>query len=523
MSTLKAVILSLALVLFAYPLCAQTPTLTDVFVSTQNASLGSPVTLTAVVDSISPNGAGISSGTVSFYDCANGQPLATVPVIPASPTNLIPNSDNLAGWTVTYGTINGVPITTAVAPGAQDPTGAYGASHFMIGNEPASWFELTSGLPAGIPGTPYTFSFWMRAVSGALTVEPQITVNNNSVIVEDWLPVTPAWTRYSVTFPSLPKLPTVLDITSDVDVWGLQLEAGSTAGPYVSTSSPRSSSGGGVATATANFGWASGSHAVYAVYSGSSGSPGFQKSTSDMAWVWVNDGTAITVASTVLPLATDTIPYSANLQAVGGQPPYTWSTVLHGTQTDLPGGLQLSSTGVISGTPNAPEVAFSIPVSVVDSVGNTAQATVNMAVDPGPYGCYSSRATIETVTPDSGPVGTSVTITGSGFWANGSLTPQVLFNGVPGIIQRFTSTPNGSSPASSLLVVAVPPNATTGWLSLPQVDNAMTLTPLWFQVLAAPAGSGASCIIADARPRSPLLPVPHSTSDLCRREPESWR
>jgi hypothetical protein len=61
---------------------------------------------------------------------------------------------------------------------------------------------------------------------------------------------------------------------------------------------------------------------------------------------------------------------------------------------------------------------------------------------------------ITNMSPTSGAVGSSVTITGSGFSAGGTQTPQVVFN------PQLYATPTTSSDTS--ITVAVPPGATTG-------------------------------------------------------------
>ena len=58
--------------------------------------------------------------------------------------------------------------------------------------------------------------------------------------------------------------------------------------------------------------------------------------------------------------------YSASLSATGGTAPYSWSV----TSGALPGGLGLSTGGVISGTPTAGG-AFNFTVRVTDSMGNS--------------------------------------------------------------------------------------------------------------------------------------------------------
>ena len=66
--------------------------------------------------------------------------------------------------------------------------------------------------------------------------------------------------------------------------------------------------------------------------------------------------------------------FSRALEATGGVPPYTWSG------DALPAGLQLSSSGVISGTPVAAPGTYVVRVSVRDASGATASAAVNITI-----------------------------------------------------------------------------------------------------------------------------------------------
>jgi hypothetical protein len=527
-------ILFLAVALFAYPACAQTPTLTDVFVSTQNASLGSAVTLTATVDSLSTSAGGISAGTVSFYDCAGGEPIAAASVTPAIPANLFSNSDGLVDWTPVKVSKDGVMITSAIVPGAPDPAGGNGASHLVLGNTSEQGIYVNLPAPASLPSGPYTFSFWMRTVSGATDpyTEVDLGPNSPSGLVDVDFPVTSTWARYSVTYPSLQSIEDenilglyLYGFTTEVYIWGLQLEAGSAPGPYDSTSYPRSSFGGGVASATVTSSLSPGSHAIYAVYSGSSAN---QSSTSGIAWVWVKDGTALIIGSSVLPIGTVYLPYSVNLEVVGGQPPYTWSLPgsLPGTESfslNVPG-LQMSSSGFISGTPTITG-EYQIIVDVIDVADNTAQATLFLSISELQNICRTKCGAmipcslvpqILTVSTDTGAAGTPVTITGLNL-GNAQDYGGVYFNGVPGIVQSWSD---------KQIVVPVPANATTGWLSV-NINyiygfyGSETITPEWF-VVDEPGGAGGSCIIADDRPR-PWLPVSSPTPEMCRPEPDQWR
>lgn len=72
------------------------------------------------------------------------------------------------------------------------------------------------------------------------------------------------------------------------------------------------------------------------------------------------------VATPSLPSAISGREYNAQLVAVGGQVPYTWTAV-----SELPVGLELSEGGLLSGTPATPG-ALPITVRVTDALGNAA-------------------------------------------------------------------------------------------------------------------------------------------------------
>jgi uncharacterized protein (TIGR03437 family) len=84
--------------------------------------------------------------------------------------------------------------------------------------------------------------------------------------------------------------------------------------------------------------------------------------------------------SQACPLAPATIglAYSVPLSAAGGQPPYRWSI----SPGALPPGLNVSTAGVISGTPTETGV-YNFTLRVTDSLGNTATQECSMAVQAG--------------------------------------------------------------------------------------------------------------------------------------------
>lgn len=95
----------------------------------------------------------------------------------------------------------------------------------------------------------------------------------------------------------------------------------------------------------------------------------------------------LSVATNSLPTGVKDIPYSANLEAAGGQPPYTWSYT-----GSLPSGLQLATSGAITGTPTGTS-SGTITVQVTDAAQTSATGSLSIAINGGaPTGPASSVA-----------------------------------------------------------------------------------------------------------------------------------
>jgi hypothetical protein len=78
----------------------------------------------------------------------------------------------------------------------------------------------------------------------------------------------------------------------------------------------------------------------------------------------------LSVATTALPDGTAGSSFAESLIATGGSPPYAWSI----TSGNLPPGVSLDSSGLISGTPTAPGT-YSFVAQVTDSQSPTPQTT----------------------------------------------------------------------------------------------------------------------------------------------------
>ncbi|OFW03357.1 MAG: hypothetical protein A3G20_05600, partial [Acidobacteria bacterium RIFCSPLOWO2_12_FULL_59_11] len=146
----------------------------------------------------------------------------------------------------------------------------------------------------------------------------------------------------------------------------------------------------------------------------------------------------LTITTAALSDGTVTAAYSATLNALGGQSPYTWAI----TVGSLPTGLTLnSSTGVISGTPT---LAGSYPITVQVTDSNLSTQTKDFTITI--YGAVSvTTAALADGTVNAAYSQTLVASAGKTpyTWGItlGSLPTGLVLNGVTGVI---SGTPSGS-------------------------------------------------------------------------------
>jgi Peptidase A4 family/Putative Ig domain len=91
---------------------------------------------------------------------------------------------------------------------------------------------------------------------------------------------------------------------------------------------------------------------------------------------------SLSITTTTLPNASVGVPYGAAVVATGGTRPYSWAT----TAGALPAGLDLTSSGAITGTPSAP-VHSTFTIQVSDStapVALTTKVTLSLTVSVAP-------------------------------------------------------------------------------------------------------------------------------------------
>ena len=144
---------------------------------------------------------------------------------------------------------------------------------------------------------------------------------------------------------------------------------------------------------------------------------------------------------TISTLANGTVgaSYSQTLTASGGVPPYSWATA----SGNLPGGLSLSSSGVISGTPTTVGGPTPVIFQVIDSANTTATASLSITVN-GSLSITTSSLSNGTVGTAYSQALTAVGGTGSYNWTivSGSLPIGLSLNS-DGIISGTPATSGG--------------------------------------------------------------------------------
>ena len=317
-------------------------------------------------------------------------------------------------------TINTSVPPLAISTGSTLPAGAVGTAYSQAlaatgGTTPYTWSVASGPLPGGLSlssggtlsGTPTaagSFSFTIRVTdSGAtpqtvqkafsLTIATPVSITTNST-----LPSGVEGTSYSQT----------LAATGGTAPYTWALATGSL--PDGLSLSP-SGTIGGTPTANGSFN--------FTIRATDSGSP--QQTTQKAFSLTVATALSITTSSTLPPGIVGTS-YSQTLTAANGTAPYTWTLVTG----SLPGGLSLSASGTISGTPTA-EGSFDFTIRATDN-GSTRQSTqkaFSVAI--------VSALSITTNSPLSpGTVGTSYTRTLAATGGTAPYTWSLASGSLPG-------------------------------------------------------------------------------------------
>jgi Putative Ig domain len=229
-------------------------------------------------------------------------------------------------------------------------------------------------------------------------------------------------------------------------------------------------------------------------------------------------GGAVSITTTSLPSGIAGGVYtSTQLAATGGAgTPYTWTWVAGGGSS-LPAGLNLSTGGLITGTP-ATAGTYSVDVTAKDSASNTASATFSIVIEAGlsitttslPTG-YVGDLYTQTTLAATGGTGTFTwtwaAATGSSLPAGLNLSTAGIITGTPTTAGTYsvvlTATDSASHKATATLAIVVNAGVSVTTASLPAgfVGTAYTQT-----TLAATGGAGSPYTWTWAAARGSSLP-----------------
>jgi hypothetical protein len=260
----------------------------------------------------------------------------------------------------------------------------------------------TSSLPAGVVGTPYqgiqltatggsgSYSWtWggtplppglQLSSSGYLSGTPRVTGSYTvGVTVSDLsFSVSPASTSFTISITASGATPTVVTSLPQATLgqaYSQTLVSGG-APPYTLTVTSGSLPAG--LTFTASTGVLSGTPTTGGTFSFSVQVSDANKQSASGTVTLTVSGPALQITNPVGPLFNGTAgtPYTpTTFNATGGTQPYTWSIVSGNSD-----GLTMSSTGVLSGTPQT-DGSFSFTVQVTDAAGATASQPFSIVVN----------------------------------------------------------------------------------------------------------------------------------------------
>ena len=153
--------------------------------------------------------------------------------------------------------------------------------------------------------------------------------------------------------------------------------------------------------------------------------------------ITIATGNLVSITTAQLPTARLNQSYSASFQATGGTAPYSWFV----SGGNLPSGLFLSPSGVLSGTPNQ-SGTFNFTIRATDNLGNQAQASYTINVN-------NSNITLSNTTLNPAVLNQGYTATLSAFGGTAPYTYSVTGGALPAGIAVATNGVVSGTPTAS--------------------------------------------------------------------------
>ena len=326
------------------------------------------------------------------------------------PPGLAPNSGTgvLSGKPTTAGTYN---FTITATDSASTP-GTISQAYTVVIN-PLPPAVTPASLPTGVVGTAYsqqlaytgggTQTPVFAITSGALPATSGITLSASGLIAGNPTAAAAGQTySFSVTVTvgtqTSPAVPFTLSIASVPVITTTSLPPGNVSIPYrqqlnytggVGTATFAITSGTLPATLTLSpSGLLSGTPTAVATYTFSVTVTVGTQTSAPQAYTLVVNSLIVTSGSTAT--GETALPFSFQLTAAGGKPPYTWS--LAPGSAPLPAGLTLATNGLITGTPTTAATTPGVVVQANDSATPSASSTLSMTFTINPARSAASNA-----------------------------------------------------------------------------------------------------------------------------------
>jgi prepilin-type N-terminal cleavage/methylation domain-containing protein len=185
----------------------------------------------------------------------------------------------------------------------------------------------------------------------------------------------------------------------------------------------------------------------------------------------VNINSAPSITTTTLPDGEQNVAYSATVAGTSGTTPYSW------TATGLPGGVTISTGGVITGTPTATGT-FTVILSLTDNAGVSApNQSVTLTVYPQLLITGPAGASLPTWTVGRPYQATTITATGgTGVYSwNATGLPPGMFISSGGVISG-TPTASGNFTVNVTVTDSASPSASKSRSYTLRINGAPSIT-----------------------------------------------
>ena len=178
------------------------------------------------------------AGDLSFTRASNGTRVNSAGLVEVVPWNLLENSEQFTSANGWGASVTGGSTASQTSDYGVAPNGTTTADRIQValnGQPYADWVYVSS--PSVIVGQTYTYSVYIKSLSGTKTIKFFSEASNNvpKTITTEWVRYDYTWTATATAIYPRFLLDSGTSISADILAWGYQLNIGSTAKPYFPT------------------------------------------------------------------------------------------------------------------------------------------------------------------------------------------------------------------------------------------------------------------------------------------------